>query len=131
METDKLIKAYIKLRDARADLKHKYDEDDANLEKKMELIESHLLEHAKEHGIDSMKTPYGTATRVVRTRYWAPDWDAYYKWLEKYPDEAFYLFEKRIHQGNFKQFLEEHPDLAPPVNADSRYSITVRRGNKA
>jgi hypothetical protein len=130
MQTDKLVKAYINLRDARHELKAKYDEQDADLEKKMEMIEQKLLEHAKENGIDSMKTQYGTATRVVRTRYWAPDWDSFVKFLKQHPEEALYMVEKRIHQGNFKQFLEEHPDLAPPVNSDSRYSITVRRRNK-
>jgi hypothetical protein len=38
------------------------------------------------------------------------------------------LLEKRLHQGNMKQFLEAHPDLLPPgLNVDSEYTITVRR----
>jgi hypothetical protein len=43
-------------------------------------------------------------------------------------NEAVDLLEKRIHQGNMKQFLEENPEVLPPgLNADSEYSITVRR----
>jgi hypothetical protein len=38
------------------------------------------------------------------------------------------LLDKRIHQSNMKQFLEENPDLLPPgLNVDKEYSITVRR----
>jgi len=38
------------------------------------------------------------------------------------------LFEKRIHQGNMKQLVEENPELLPKgVNTQSEYTITVRR----
>lgn len=129
MDTGKLVAAYVKLRDARNELKHKFDEEDAELRKKMDKIEQRLLDLSKEHGLDSLKTPYGTASRVVRTRYWAPDWDAFTKFLDEHG--SYDLLERRIHQGNFKQFLESNPDIQPPVNADSRYSIMVRRGNKS
>jgi len=131
MDTAKLVSAYIRLRDARADLKRKFDEEDGALKDKMDTIENALLDLAKEHGLDSMKTPYGTASRVVRTRYWAPDWDSFKEFLSTLGEIGFDMVERRIHQGNFKEFLENHPDVAPPVNADSRYSIVVRRGNKS
>jgi len=130
MDTAKLVSAYIRIRDARSDLKRKFDDEDAALKEKIDIIENALLDLAKEHGLDSMKTPYGTASRVVRTRYWAPDWDSFKDFLKEQGDDGFDLVERRIHQGNFKEFLENHPDVAPPVNSDSRYSIVVRRGNK-
>lgn len=129
MDTGKLVAAYVKLRDARAELKHKFEEEDGALREKMDKIEQKLLDLTKEHGLDSIKTPYGTASRTVRTRYWASDWDAFTKFLDEHG--SYDLLERRIHQGNFKQFLENNPDIQPPVNADSRYSIMVRRGNKS
>jgi hypothetical protein len=43
-------------------------------------------------------------------------------------NDALGLFEKRIHQGNMKQFLDEYPDKFPPgMLVDSKYKITVRR----
>lgn len=130
MDTEKLISAYIKLRDARAENKQAFDEADAEFERKLNMIESKLLELSKELGLDSMKTASGTAFKVVKTRYWAPDWESFYDWIDDHTDDPYALLEKRIHQSNFKQFMEENPDVAPPVNADSRYSITVRRSNK-
>jgi len=128
MDTSKLVAAYVRLRDARNDLKHKFEEQDAEYKAKLDKIEQALLDLTKEHGLDSIKTSHGTASRVVQTRYWAPDWDAFTKFLDQ--DGSYDLLERRIHQGNFKQFLENNPDIKPPVNADSRYSIRVRRGNK-
>lgn len=129
MNTGKLVSAYVRIRDARAELKRKYEEDDAELKAKLDTIEQKLLDLTKEHGLDSLKTPYGTASRTVRTRYWAPDWEAFTKFLDE--NGSYDLLERRIHQTNFQQFLKNNPDIQPPVNADSRYTITVRRGNKS
>ena len=42
--------------------------------------------------------------------------------------EAPDLLEKRVNQGNMKQFLEENPDVVPMgLNVDSEYVVTVRK----
>jgi len=41
------------------------------------------------------------------------------------------LLERRIHQGNFSDFIKENSDLMPAgVNVEAKYSITVRRASK-
>jgi len=85
-----------------------------------------MLELCKENNADSIKTPAGTIMRRVETRFWTNDWDSFYSFVEE--EDAFGLFEKRIHQGNMKQFLEENPDKMPKgLMSDSKYKITVRR----
>ena len=38
------------------------------------------------------------------------------------------FLEKRLNQGNVKQFLEENPESVPPgLNVDSEYIISVRK----
>jgi len=38
------------------------------------------------------------------------------------------LLEKRIHQTNMKEFLENNPDVEPMgLNIDREYEITIRR----
>lgn len=127
MDTNKLVRTYVKIRDARAELKAKYEDDDARLKGQLDKIESVLLKMTDDLGINSLKTEAGTATRTQRTRYWAADWDAFKAFISQY-DEGLDLVERRIHQGNFKDFMERHPDVVPPVNADSKFAITVRRG---
>jgi hypothetical protein len=41
------------------------------------------------------------------------------------------LLENRLSQRNIKTFMVENPDVAPPVNIDREYKITVRRPTKA
>ena len=124
--TDKLVKAYVKIRDARKELSEKYEKEDAELKESMDTIEQQLLEACKAIGADSIRTPYGTISRTVKKRYWTNDWHSFHEFLKEH--EVFDLLEKRIAQTNMSTFLEENPDLHPPgLNVDSRYSVVVRR----
>ena len=129
VSTSKLSAIYLKIRDARSELKAKYEEDDKQLEAQMDVIEAKLLEICKATDADSIKTQAGTVMRRVATRYWTNDWESMYNFVKE--NDAYGLFEKRISQTNMKQFLEENPDKFPPgMLLDSQYKITVRRSNK-
>jgi hypothetical protein len=42
--------------------------------------------------------------------------------------KAFGLLEKRVHNANMRDFLEQHPEEYPAgLNVDSRYTVVVRR----
>lgn len=123
---DKLAEIYIKIRDKRDELKRKFEEEYAKLEEQLAILTDEMLEVCKENNADSIKTPAGTIMRRVDTRFWTSDWDSFYDFVNEH--DAYGLFEKRIHQGNMKQFLEENPDLLPKgLMSDSKYKITVRR----
>jgi hypothetical protein len=123
---DKLAGIYIKIRDARAKLKSDYEAQDTELQEQMDVIEEQLLEACKSIGADSIRTAAGTVIRSVKSRYWTNDWDSMYSFVRTH--DAFGLLERRIHQANMKQFIEENPSLLPMgLNTDSRYSIVVRR----
>ena len=123
---DKLAGIYIKIRDARAKLKSDYEAQDTELQEQMDVIEEQLLEACKSIGADSIRTAAGTVIRSVKNRYWTNDWDSMYSFVREH--DAFGLLERRIHQTNMKQFIEENPNLLPMgLNTDSRYSIVVRR----
>lgn len=124
---DKLVRVYIKIRDAREELSRKYEEEDGALKEQQEAVKSELLSYCKEMGVESLKTPFGTASRRVATRFWTSDWEEMHRFMKEH--DALDLLERRVHQGNMKAFLAEHPELRPPgLNADSSYEITVRRG---
>lgn len=128
-DASKLVQVYVKIRDAR-DLKKKQMEDEiAQLEEQLGAIEQELLEICKTTGQDGGKTQFGSFARSVKTRYWTSDWDSMYKFIREH--DAPELLERRIHQGNFTDFLKENPDTMPAgVNVESKYSITVRRATK-
>ena len=123
---DVLAETYIKIRDKRAELKEQFEEQDNALKEQQDLLAAEMLEVCYETGADSIKTPAGTIIRKVDTRYWTTDWDSMYRFIEEH--DAFPLLEKRLHQTNLKQFLEENPDLLPAgLQADSKYTVVVRR----
>ena len=123
---DKLAEIYIKIRDKRAEIKEKFEAEDASLKEQQDLLAQEMLEVCYENNADSIKTPAGTIIRKVDTRYWTTDWDSMYQFVQEH--DAFPLLERRLHQTNLKQFLEENPNLLPAgLQADSKYTVVVRR----
>jgi hypothetical protein len=119
---DRLVKAYIKIRDARKEL----TQQDAKLEEQQHMIQDKLLEICKETGAESLRTEFGTVTKRVSKQYWTHDWESFYKFIKDH--DAFPLLQRRISTGAMANFLEEYPDLHPPgLNVDASYTISVRR----
>ena len=124
--TDKLAEIYIKIRDKRAELKEKYEAENVDLKNQQDMLAEKMLDVCREINADSIKTPAGTIIRKVDTRYWTTDWDSMYQFIQEH--DAYPLLEKRLHQTNLKQFLEENPELLPAgLQADSKYTVVVRR----
>ena len=123
---DQLVKAYVKIRDAKEALVREHDLKVAELDAQLSTIETELLELCKATGQDGGKTAFGTFTRTVKTRYWTNDWDSMYRFIKEH--DAPQLLERRVAQGAFKEFLESNPGLLPEgMNVDNRYAVTVRR----
>lgn len=128
ISVDRLVAAYIKMRDKRAELLREYEEADGIVKAQMELVETKLLDLCKEIGADTLGSKHGKVMRSVKTRYWTSDWDSMHKFIleHKMPE----LLERRISQTTMKQLLEENPDLMPAgLNTDSRYTVTIRRAS--
>jgi len=126
LTADKLTAAYMKLRSVIREKEDKHKQEIAELKEQFDIIADKLLEICEEQGADSIRTPAGTITRRVTSRYWTSDWDSMYKFMKK--NDALHLLEQRIHNGNMKQFLEDNPDLCPMgLQADRRYTVSVRK----
>ena len=124
-----LTEIYIKIRDARAELKSKFDQEDLGLKEQMGLLETSMLDACKDMNADSVRTPHGTIIRSVKSRYWTNDWDSMYDFIEEHG--AFGLLEKRLHQTNMKDFLVENPTVLPlGLNVENSYSVVVRRSKE-
>jgi hypothetical protein len=126
LKADRLALAYIKMRDKKAEIAKAYEAEDAKIQEQMDMVEAELTKMCQELGADSIKTPYGTVYRSVKTQYQVNDWDNMYKFVIEHniPQVLF----KRISTTNMKQFLDENPNLMPiGMNIDNRYTVTVRR----
>lgn len=126
MDAELLVKAYVRIRDAKEAKAKQLKEEIAELDTQLDMIEGKLLDLCKTTGQDGGKTSAGSFTRTVKTRYWPSDWSTVYALINEMQLPE--LLEQRIHQGNFQRFIAEHPDRLPAgMNTDSKYSILVRR----
>lgn len=124
--TDKLVKIYIRMRDARAQLKTKFEEEDAAIRSQMDTVESALLDTCKKAGADSIRTSAGTVMRGIKTQYWTSDWEEMHKFVLE--NQMPQLLERRVSQNTMKEFLQANPDKMPKgLNVDSKFTVTVRR----
>jgi ATP-dependent Lon protease len=123
---DRLVKAYVRIREERNRIAKEHDMKDAELKEQLEAIEHALLEMCKSVGADSLKTQFGTVSRKVLKRFWTSDWHSFHKFVKEH--DALDLFERRISQTNMQQFLEENPEVLPQgLNVDSKYTVSIRR----
>jgi hypothetical protein len=123
---EKIISTFLKIRSAKEELTRGYEAQVAELDEQMTVLKQKLLEVCKDTGVTSLGTGNAIAYRTVKNRYWTNDWSNFYNFLKD--KGKLELLEKRIHQTNMKEFLEEHPDTRPPgLNIDSEYDITIKR----
>jgi hypothetical protein len=119
---DQLMRVYSKMREKLVEMQA----DVTKLELSMRTIKTALLAHCKTNGIESIRTPYGLAYRTTRTIYSTADWESFHKFV--LDNDAPFLLEKKLHQGNVKEFLTDNPELIPPgLNSSSEYTITIKR----
>jgi len=123
---DQLVAVYIKMRDKKDAIRHDMEQQINHIDEQMQVVAQQILEICKETGAESIRTAHGTAYRTMKQKFWTNDWEAMHKFIRE--NEAMELLERRIHQTNMKQFLEENPELKPAgLNIDREYAITVRR----
>jgi len=121
-----IVNTYIRIRDTKDALTSKYKAEAAALDEQMAVLKHKLLDISKDTGVTSFSTSNATAYRTIKNCYWTNDWESFYGFMREHG--AMELLEKRIHQTNMKEFMEQNPDAHPPgLNIDSEYEITIRR----
>ena len=126
ISVDKLVRAYIKMREKREELTRTYDTEYESISEKMRLVKNALLDQMRSANVESIRTTEGLVYRTMSKKYWTSDWDNFYTFIMEHNIPQ--VLEKRVHQTNLKEFLESNPDLLPPgLNVDSEYSVTVQR----
>jgi len=126
---EELVSAYLAIRAERDRILREYEMADSALKSDMAEIEAMMLAVCNDVNADSIKTQHGTVMRKLNERFFCNDWDGFRKFVLEH--QVVELLEKRIHQGNFKQFLSEHEGdgLPPGVNIMREYGISVRKSS--
>jgi hypothetical protein len=126
-DMEELVKTYLTIRNERDRIEAEYKDQDAALKAEMATLEQAMLSGCNEIKADSIKTPHGTIIKSLKERFTCSDRDNFNKFVLEHG--AVELFESRLHQGNFKEFMSErHSDGLPPgVNVMREFGITVRK----
>lgn len=127
MNTDQLVETFITLRNERDRMRNEWEAQDAKIKEDMTVLEQALLAICNETNATSIKTDKGTVIRKLNERYFCSDWDNFRDYVLEH--QALELLERRIHQGNFKEFIAEREKegLPPGVNVMREYGVTVRK----
>lgn len=127
VNVEELVSAYIAIRAERDVLLKQYEERDTVLKEDMKQIEVAMLDVCNTLNANSINTSHGTVMRKLNERFICSDWDNFKQFVLEH--EAVDLFEKRIHQGNFREFMQNHQGdgLPPGVNVMREFGISVRK----
>ena len=126
VKADRLVKAYIAMRDERAELSKEYTNADRKIEQQMEMVEAELVKMCRDVGADSLRTSFGNVYKTVKTSYETSDWDNMYKFVVE--NNIPHVLQRRISSLNMKQFLEENPTLMPiGMNVVNKYAVMIKR----
>ena len=127
MNTEELVKIYLTIRSERERIEGEWKAKDKELQNDLLSLEQQMLGICNDTNATSIKTVEGTIIKSLKERFTCSDRDNFNKFVREH--DAVELFESRVHQGNFKQFMAERPDdgLPPGINVMREFSITVRK----
>ena len=126
LPVDELVRVYRKIRATIEEREEAHQADISKLKQQLETVSEAMLSVCNEQNADSIKTPHGTISRRISSRYWTTDWETMYKFIKE--NDAPFLLEQRIHNGNMKEFLSENPEAFPAgLQCDRKYVVSVRK----
>ena len=127
MKIDQLVETYIKLRQKLSQLEAEYDEKKRAYKEAQEKIEALMLVKFGEMGVDSMKTPAGTAYVSVRSSAGVADWDSFREFLER-QDDPYMFVERRVSKTAVEQYKAANEgELPPGINWREERVVNFRR----
>lgn len=126
---DKLVKIYRKIKMEIDTMTQEYDTKLEVLKGQQDEIKFAIKDQMKALGVTSVKSPFGTVSMMLKTRYNTNDWSSFKDFILEH--SAVDLLEKRVAQTNMAQFLEENPGVVPPgLNSVSEFEIRITKPTK-
>lgn len=119
------IKAYVAARDRLRAWTKKRDEEEAARKHILEEIETWILARSNELGVDSFKTPFGTAYKQLKEHYRIGDWSSFVEYVKRTGN--FQLFEKRVAKLAAKEIHQTDGKIPDGLDYSSEYGVNVLR----
>lgn len=122
---EELVERYIRLRDAKDQLKKMFAKRIGPIDEALETIEGLLLKQFDELGVESARCASGTAYKSRRTSATVADWEATLNHVIKHQNWS--MLEKRVSKDAVGAYREEYGELPPGVNWREEVTVNIRR----
>lgn len=132
-----LVKAYIEIRDKKAQLKAELTKQMQPYDTALYQIETEMLDRMQQTGVDSMKTSAGTAYRTTKTSVSVADKAAFLEFIvDKVVDAlrnkenafpCFDMLDLKANKTAVEGYLSEKDELPPGVNMRREEAVGFRR----
>jgi len=118
-----VVERYMALRQHKAEMKKAYDDSVKPVDDAMDKLENWLLKQMQDTGVDSFKTPFGTAYSTTKTSCTVGEWSAVLDWVRS--NEEWGMLTQAVSKDAVKAYREEHNDLPPGVNWREVVSVNI------
>lgn len=122
---ERLIQAFVKVRDMRAEAKRAFEAADDELKTKQLKIKQAITAQMELVGSNQLSCDSGTAYRQISRKFSCADWGTFWPWIKD--NDRFDMMQKRVGEKAIADYLEENGELPPAINMFQEYDISVRR----
>lgn len=119
------VKYFVLQRDRLRAWTKKMEEEEAKRKQVLTEIEMWLLEQSNKLGVDSFKTPSGTAYKQIKEHYRIGNWDDFVSYVKR--TNNFQLFEKRVAKLAAKEIHNTTKEIPAGLDYSSEYVMHVLR----
>ena len=129
LPVDRLVKIYVKIRDAKSAAKKVFDATTAGYDEKLAMVATELKARAQADGVEGFKTEFGTVYLSETMKTSCADWSAFGEFLKTHDPLEF--MEKRISSTAVKDYMKHNEgELPPGVNVFREIEARVRRAGE-
>ena len=125
VDVEKRVGQYVKLRDLKAELKAKHEEELKPVNETMSMIEDELKGALNSVNATNMKTASGTVSLSTKAFAGAADLNAFWTWVVT--QGAFDMLDKKPNVTAITEYVQQHGVPPPGVNYSTFQGISVRR----
>jgi len=116
---------YIKLRDLKAEVEEKHENELKPIKETMAMIEDELMQALHSVNVTNMKTENGTVSINTKVSASSADIDAFWTWV--ITQGAFDMLDKKPNVTAITEYVKQHGVAPPGVNYSTFQKIGVRR----
>ena len=127
VKANDLVTTYLAIRREREKLSKKFEQEDMVFKDQLDRLDDAMLNVCNDIGAETLRTESGTIIKTLKENYVCGDWDNFKQYVLE--NEALELFQQRISQTNFKEFLSTRGEegLPPGISTMREFKITVRK----